>query len=434
MHIHCLGINHETANVDLREKLAFNDEQVRSALARLGCGAGIGTVSEMVIISTCNRVEIYAASKKENPLEIKDFLASVHNISASKLEPHFYHYLEGEAVQHLLEVASGLDSLVLGEPQILGQVTHALELSRGQNTVGHVLSRLFQTAIHTGKRARTETLISHNPASVSSLAASLAEKKVSMLEQAQIVVVGAGEMAELAVEALRKRGAARILVVNRTLERALSLGKRWDAELSTFEQLGAAIERADILISSTGAPHMIIQESMVKKAMLKRPERSLVMIDIAVPRDIDDAVNMLPNVSLYDMDGLNVQLENSLSKRNAEVPRVEEIIAQEKAHFDDFIVSLDMLPLIVDLKKQAEAIRMMELQKTLRQLPDLKESERERIEVLTQALVKKLIDVPVGKLRKISSDSHAVCYAQATRVLFNMDKNTALPCVEDRAQ
>lgn len=432
MHIHCLGINHETATVNLREKLAFNDEQVRSALARLGCGAGIGTVSEMVIISTCNRVEIYAVSKNETAIDLKSFFAETHNLSLNDLNPHLYHYQNTAAVQHLLEVAAGLDSLVLGEPQILGQVTHALELARGQNTVGHVLSRLFQTAIHTGKRARTETKISHNPASVSSLAASLAEKAVSSIDQAQIVVVGAGEMAELAVEALRKRGAARILVVNRTLERALDLGKRWNAELATFEQLGSAIERADVLIASTGAPHAIIHEQMVADAMPKRAERPLVMIDIAVPRDIESEVGELAGVNLYDMDGLNAQLEDSLAQRSAEVPQVETILAEEKARFEAFLASLDMLPLIVDLKERAERIRQAELKKTLRQLPNLNAAERERIEILTHALVKKLIDVPAGKLRKVSSDSHAVCYAQATRLLFNIDENATLPCLQER--
>ena len=432
MHIHCLGLNHETAGVDLREKLAFNDDQVRAALSGLGCGAGLEQVDEMVIISTCNRVEIYAASETKDATGLKIFLGETHNIPFDELNPHLYHYRDGEAVQHLLEVAAGLDSLVLGEPQILGQVTHALELARGQNTVGHVLSRLFQAAIHTGKRARTETQISRNPASVSSLAASLAEKAVSSIDQAQIVVVGAGEMAELAVEALRKRGAARILVVNRTLERALIFGKRWDAELATFVQLGAAIERADVLISSTGAPHAIIQERMVAAAMKKRPERPLVMIDIAVPRDIESEAGELANVSLYDMDGLHAQLEDSLALRNAEVPHVEQILAQEKAAFDAFLASLDMLPLIFDLKQQAERIRQSELKKTLRQLPNLSDDERERIEVLTQALVKKLVDAPAGKLRKVSASSQAVCYAQATRVLFNIDKNVTLPCVLER--
>jgi glutamyl-tRNA reductase len=432
MHIHCLGLNHETASVDLREKLAFNEDQVRSALARLAHGSGVESIQEMVIISTCNRVELYAVSKESKSGILQHFLGSIHNISVQELEPHLYHYLGEDAVQHLLEVSAGLDSLVLGEPQILGQVTRALELARGQSTVGHILSRLFQTAIFTGKRARTETLISRNPASVSSLAASLAEKKMSTLEQAQIVVVGAGEMAELAVEALRKRGAERFLVVNRTLERALTLGERWDAELATFEQLASAIKRADILIASTGAPHTIINAPMVRKVMRKRAERPLVMIDIAVPRDIDSKVGNIKNIKLYDMDALNSQLEDSMIQRSAEVPHVEEILTEEKERFDEFLTSLDMLPLIADLKGRAESIRMMELQKTLRQLPDLDDRERERIEILTQALVKKLIDVPAGKLRKVSAEPYAVCYAQATRVLFNMDKNTTLPCLQER--
>ena len=426
MHIHCLGINHNTASVSLREKLAFSDDQVRSALSRLGCGVGLSTINEMIILSTCNRVEIYAISTSASSNELETFLSEIHSIPHNDLAPHLYHHKNQETIDHLLHVAAGLNSLVLGEPQILGQVTHALQLARGQNTVGPNLSRFFQTAIHAGKRARTETLIGRNPASVSSLAASLAAKKVKNISEAQVVVLGAGEMAELAVEALRKRGAARILVVNRTKERALALGERWGAELSTFEHLAEAFERADILIASTGAPHPIVHLPQVEKAMQARPEQPLVMIDIAVPRDIDADVGDLAGVSLYDMDNLNAQLEDSLAKRSAEVPSVESILAEEKDDFDDFLSSLDMLPLIASLSKQAENIRQAELEKTLRRLPELDARDRKRIEALTQALVKKLINTPIRRLRAEASNGHAPEYATVTRALFDLPENPIL--------
>jgi glutamyl-tRNA reductase len=254
----------------------------------------------------------------------------------------------------------------------------------------------------------------------------LAAKKVKNISEAQVVVLGAGEMAELAVEALRKRGAARILVVNRTKERALALGERWGAELSTFEHLAEAFERAYILIASTGAPHPIVHLPQVEKAMQARPEQPLVMIDIAVPRDIDADVGDLAGVSLYDMDNLNAQLEDSLAKRSAEVPSVESILAEEKDDFDDFLSSLDMLPLIASLSKQAENIRQAELEKTLRRLPELDARDRKRIEALTQALVKKLINTPIRRLRAEASNGHAPEYATVTRALFDLPENPIL--------
>jgi len=420
MHIHCLGINHTTASVSLREQLAFNDENLRATLARLGCGMIEGSLNELVIISTCNRIELYAVSPRLTPNDLSLLLSEARGVPADEFIPHIYHYTDEEAIRHLMRVASGLDSLVLGEPQILGQVTNALEQARGAGSVGPLLSRLFQRAIHAGKRARTETHIARNPASVSSLAASLAEKSVHNLEQSQIVILGAGEMAELAVEALRKRGANKVLVLNRTLERAESLAKRWQAEASTFERLEEALFAADVLISSTGAPHTIINSGMVERIMNERASRPLMMIDIAVPRDIDASCNNLPGVTVYDMDSLHAQLEHSLAEREAEVPMVESILDEEAGKFIEFFKSLDMLPLIADLRQQAESIRQAELNKTLRRLPDLNEAERARIEALTQALVKKLLDTPTNRLRAQANTPTAPEYASVARTLFGL--------------
>src|SRR6266545_2824089 len=220
MNIFCLGLNHTTAPLNLREKLALEEDRVRIALARLACGHIATPLAELVLISTCNRIELYAASSQPAFVELEAFLSDVSGVPADLFRAHLYRFQDMDATRHLFEVAAGLDSLVIGEPQILGQVTRSLELARGQDTAGTVLNRLFQAAIHAGKRTRTETAISRNPASVSSLAASMSERVVHKISEAQIVILGAGEMAELAVEALRKRGAEKILVVNRTLERA----------------------------------------------------------------------------------------------------------------------------------------------------------------------------------------------------------------------
>ena len=420
MHIHCLGINHTTASVSLRERLAFNDDNLRAALACLGCGDMVDSFNELVILSTCNRIELYAISPRFDPDNLKVFLSEARGVPADEFTPHLYHCRDEDAIRHLLQVASGLDSLVLGEPQILGQVTNALEQARGAGSSGPLLSRLFQRAIHAGKRARTETHIARNPASVSSLAASLAEKSVRNLSQAQVVVLGAGEMAELAVEALRKRGATKVLVLNRTLERAEALAKRWQAEASTFERLDDALSAADVLVSSTGAPHTIINPGMVARIMEDRPSRPLVMIDIAVPRDVDPGCNDLPGLTVHDMDSLHARLEHSLAEREAEVPLVEAILDEEASKFIQFFGSLDMLPLIADMRQQAEAIRQAELNKTLRRLPDLDEAGRARIEALTQALVKKLLDTPTNRLRAQANTPSAPEYVDVARTLFGL--------------
>jgi glutamyl-tRNA reductase len=420
MHILCLGLNHTTAPIGLREKLALDENVVRIALSRLACGHIDSPLTELVILSTCNRVELYAASGETAFAGLEVFLSEVTGVPVEQFVPHTYRFQDMEAVGHLFEVAAGLDSLVIGEPQILGQVTRSLELARGQNTAGSIMNRLFQSAIHAGKRTRTETAISRNPASVSSLAASLSERTVHKISEAQIVILGAGEMAELAVEALRKRGAQKILVVNRTLERARDLVQRWDAQATTFENILPALQSADILISSTGAPHTLISAQMVDNAMQSRADRPLVLIDIAVPRDIDPESADHPLVTLYDMDNLNAKLEHSLSERMAEVPHVKSILEEELALFREYWRSLDMLPLIADIRQSAETIRQTELEKTLRRLPDLTEAERNHIEAMTQALVKKLLHAPTNRLRAEASTPRASEIAALARTLFNV--------------
>ena len=426
MHILSLGLNHISAPLRLRERLAFNEEQIRVSLSRLFCGHSNTSLAELIILSTCNRIEIYAASSHLAYDELEAFVSDARGVSVDELHPHLYRFRDVDAARHLFDVAAGLDSLVIGEPQILGQITRALELARGHNAAGPILNRLFQAAIHAGKRARTETAISRNPASVSSLAASVAEKTLGHIKTARVAVLGAGEMAELTVEALRKRGVERIRVINRTLERAQGLAQRWGAEMATFEFLQESLCEADILISSTGAPHLVISAQMVAEAMRARADRALVLIDIAVPRDIDPDAAQIPSVKLFDMDGLNAQLEDSLSRRMEEVPQVKRILEEELFDFEAYLKSLEVLPIIADIRQQAEAIRMTELEKTLRRMPDLTEAQRERIEALTQALVKKILDRPTRRLRAESACPHAPAYATVARTLFDLHPDSGL--------
>lgn len=422
MHLYCLGLNHNTASLALREKLAMSEQQVSRGLGSWKSEHvyAASRIAELVIISTCNRTELYAVSSHLTFADLEIFLSGTCGVPADAFCAHVYQYADTKAARHLFEVAAGLDSLVIGEPQILGQIVRALELSRGQNMAGPVLNRLFQAAIHAGKRARTETGISRNPASVSSLAASLAERIVHPITEAQVVVIGAGEMAELAVEALRKRGAQKILVVNRTLDRANAIADRWGADIATFENMDDALASADILISSTGAPHLILTERMVREAMTAREQRPLVLIDIAVPRDIDPDAANIPHVKLYDIDHLNEQLEGGLAERMAEAPKVRAILDEEVAEFGEYMKSLEMIPLIADIRQQAESIRQDMLEKTLRRLPDLTDAERARIEAMTQALVKQILHAPTNRLRAEASCPHAPEYATVARTLFGL--------------
>jgi glutamyl-tRNA reductase len=318
-------------------------------------------------------------------------------------------------------VAAGLESMILGEPEILGQVAEAYSVALRQGAAGSVLSALFRAAIHAGKRARAETGISRNAATISSVAVKMAEEVVGPLAERQVLVVGAGQMAESAVEALRNRGASQITVVNRTRTRAVQLAKRWGARALTFEQLGEALAAADIALTSTGAPHFVITAELAQAALAARPARPLVLIDIAVPRDVDPEVRRLPNTHYYDIDDIQAHLNGALAERQQEVPRVEAIVAEETRDFLDWFGTLEIAPLIVDLRAKAEAIRRAEVEKTLRRLPQLGEAERRLVETMTAALVNKLLHDPTQRLKAAASSGYPAEYAAAARYLFALD-------------
>ncbi|MGD8634467.1 MAG: glutamyl-tRNA reductase, partial [Anaerolineales bacterium] len=379
-----MGINHQTAGVAARECFAFGPHRLESALARLGCGDDPewDDIQEMVILSTCNRVEIYAVAARPSFEKLEAFLSQVHGLAVEDYTGWLYRLTGAESVTHLLRVAAGLDSMVIGEPQILGQVTQAYSAARRHGTTGKILSRLFQTAIHAGKRAHTETSISCNPASISSVAVNLVAKVHPAIETSQILVLGAGEMAELAVEALRKRGASQIVVVNRTLARARELAQRWDGRASSLESLPELLPWADIVIASTGAPHTILSRPLIEQAMQRRSNRPLAIMDIAVPRDVEQEVAQVPGVALFNLDTLSDRLEDALARRSAEVPAVEAILEQEYDHFMDYLRSLDVVPIIAGIRKQANAIREAELKKTLRSLPELPPEAQAHLDLL----------------------------------------------------
>jgi len=427
MQILCLGLSYHTAPVDLRERLHYSPRSLQAALARFGCGRHDGhpdDLVELAILSTCNRLELYAVSHAAQFEGLIEFISETTDVPSAAFTPHLYQYQAAEAVQHLLRVAAGLDSMILGEPQILGQVTDAYEVARGQGATGPVLSALLRSAIHSGKRARTETAIARNPVSASSIAAQLATEAVGDLTASQVVIVGAGEMAELAVEALRHRDAQHITVVNRTLDRAAPLAERWNATALTFEQLFDALAQADIVITSTGAPHIVVKPELVQAAIATRPERPLIFVDIAVPRDVDPLVGQIPNVQYYNIDDLALRLNGSLAERQQEVPQVEAIVAEETLNFIAYLHNLDILPVISDLRAKADAIRRAEIEKTFRHLAHLDEADRKRIEVLTESLVNKLLHDPTLRLKAEAGNGHAAEYAAAVRHLFGLSHSS----------
>ncbi|MBK6710640.1 MAG: glutamyl-tRNA reductase [Chloroflexi bacterium] len=441
----CLGLSHRTAPVDVREQLrcslldvgqmlpAFEADHLENdALTRLSdetvaaswqSRAEFTAVRELVILSTCNRLELYAllSGEVDDPRALLTaVLATVHQTDLSPFQNHLYHYVGETAVTHLLRVASGLDSLVLGEPQILGQVTSAYMAAVQARTIGPALDALFRAAMRAGKRTRAETTISSSPSSVSSVAIALAQEAVGDLNGRHTLVIGLGEMGRLALKALGHRGVTQVSVANRTWVRAETAVAPFHGRPYALEQLPDALLIADVVISATASPIPVITVGMVRQAMSQRGARPLVLIDLAVPRDIDPAIQTMPNVRLYDVDDLQSSLDESLAARQAAVPLVEMIVAEETAVLDKELQQLAVQPLIADLHQKAEAIRQRELERTLRHLGDVDPQTLEHLQHLTRSLVNKLLHEPTKQLRTQAGTETAVTYASAVRELFGL--------------
>ncbi len=417
----CLGISHREAPVELRERMTLSPDRLKSLLAGPGpakAGSGLAVLSEIAVLSTCNRLEVYAVSGGESFQDLIDFASESTGVQKSEILSLAARRKDREAVAHLFRVSSGLDSMVLGETQVLGQVADAYDLAREYGGIGPILSALFRAAIHAGKRAHTETAISRNAGSVSSVAARLAAEKIGDISDASIVVIGAGEMAELAVEALRHRDAKRITVLNRTRERAEELAARWQARAIGFDRISEALRAADIVVTSTGAPHLVISRELVEEAMEFRPERPLIIIDIAVPRDVDPGVNELANAHCYDIDDLEARLNDSMTERNEAVPEAEAIIEAETDGFMAYLRSLDVVPIVAALRSQAEEIRRVETEKSLRLLAHLAKEDRDRIEFLTKSILDRFLHKPTLRLKAAAESGSAAEYAAAIGYVF----------------
>lgn len=390
----CLGVNHRTAPVEVRERLACDLDQLLS----VGAPAG-----EMALLSTCNRLELYACSPA-SPAAVQDELTAILSgatgVERQELSSHLYLRTGWDAVRHLLRVSTGLDSLVLGEPQILGQVTGTFMQATEAGVLGHCLTQLFRAAIRAGKRARNETAISANPASISSVALALAQQHAGDLRQKRVLVVGAGEMGRLALKSLHHRGAADVEVVNRTFARAESAAATFGGAAFPLEKLAERLAQADVVIAATGAPQPLLSAALVAQVLAQRPERPLLLVDLAVPRDIEPAVGDLPSVRLFDVDDLRGSLDDALSAREAEVPRVEAIIAEEVSGLQNAYREMTVRPLIKELRGKAERIRQREMERTLRNLGDIDDATLRHIQKLSQVLVNQLLHEPTRYLKE----------------------------------
>lgn len=425
MDILLIGASHHTASIEIREQLAFTPNMLRAALTHFDQthkqGRLLG-VNEGVILSTCNRLEVYTLVQDREIAQeaLVEFLSQSCTIPVDELTGYLYTRQNQEAVQHLMRVACGLDSMVLGEPQILGQITDAYEAALSQGAAGTVLSALFRAAIHAGKRARTETAISINPSSISSVAAGLAAQLLGDLSGQHALLIGAGEMGTIAVRALLRRGITQVTVANRTYENAQSLAEEWSGKAITFQQLPESMAQADIIISSTGAPHTILDRDLLAPSMVMRSNRPLFIIDIAVPRDVDPNVTELSNVHLRDIDDLQGQVDNNVQERESEIPRVEGIVEQEAIQFLDWLASLDVVSTITDFRQWAEALRQNELQRLFNRL-DLGEREQALIATMSYRLMNKMLHEPTLRLKSEAANGNGVAYVTALRHLFSLD-------------
>lgn len=414
-----VGLNHQTAPVELREQFYLADDALHLALATLH-GDGL---SEVVIISTCNRLEIVGwVEQTERGFDaIGAFLARSQNTSVEQLRSHLY-FLEGrDAVQHLMRVASGLESLILGETQILGQVAHAL--AQATSTDNAILSRLFTAALHTGKRARTETAISRYTLSVSHAAVLLIRRYIDDLSPVRALVIGAGEMAELAARALQMHGVTSLRVINRTYANANTLAQRLGIRALEWDDLAKALHEADVVIAATGAPYPIIQVQDVSPLEKEHRDHPILFVDIGVPRNIDPKVGGLPSSHLYDIDDLQTVVEAHRTRRQSEITQVEAIIAEELEVYWQWLHTRQVVPLITELRRQAETLAQIEVEQALRRLPGLNSHEQEIVAQLAHRIINKLLHAPTVSLKSRAAHGDLYDYAHAVRQLFALDEH-----------
>lgn len=422
MHLTLVGLSHKTAPIEIREKLTFPANRQEEALALL---TSTDDVVEAIILSTCNRTEIYAVTgaDTDGPGAIIDFIADYHDLDRHDLVRYLY-ISEGESVvKHLFRVVASLDSMVVGEAQILGQVKEAYEHGFEYQSTGRVFNKLFRQSFEVGKRVRTETAIGESAVSISYAAVELAKRVFETLEGRTVLVLGAGKMSELTAKHLCSNGVCKVLVANRTFARAQELAARFEGTAIPYEELYEYLGKADILISSTAATEYVVTKDAVARAMRGRRGNPLFLIDIAVPRDIDPAVNDIDDAYLYDIDDLSGVVESNLDERMREAERAELIVSEEMAAFEAWLESMEVVPTIAAIRSKAEQLRQEEFEKAIKRLGGLSEKELQTVEKLTQSIVNKMLHGPTNRLKGVTGERYGIGYIEAARYLYGLDSN-----------
>ncbi len=422
MELFVLGLNHDTASIDIRERLFFPERELPKALEVLG---EVPELAERMVLATCNRVEVYGVA--EGPLSqavesVVACLGRYRNLDPAQFDGAFYTHTAADAARHVFRVASSLESMVLGEPQILGQVKSAYSIARAEQSTGIVLNNLLEQAFHVAKRVRTETGIASEPVSISSVAVDLARKIFGDLAGRTVLILGAGEMAELALRHLMDDGVQSILVANRTYERAVALAEQFRGRAVTYDSFQQEMLKADIVISATSAPHVILKKEEVEAIIRERRHRPIFLIDIADPRDIDSACNEVDNVYLYNIDDLQSVATANQKERQREAERAIPIVEREVELFLAWLRGLDVVPTIVSLRNRMEEIREAELRKAMSRLGNLTPEQREAITSMTTAMMNKILHQPMSELRRRAVHQDGHLYSAVLRRLFGLEE------------
>jgi len=418
-----VGMNHRTAPLALRERLAVPDPA--PALRKL---VGCDEIDEAVLLSTCNRIELIALTRNPDAARLRlrscfrfDLAADEGFAAAADLEPYLYEYTGPDALRHVLRVASSLDSMVVGEPQILGQTKDAYRAAVECGACGPILGRLFQLAFATAKRVRTETQVAARPVSVARVAVDLAEQIFEDLSGKKALLVGAGEMTEAALAALREHGLVSVAITNRTPERAAPLAARFGATAHGLSELPRLLADADVVLTSIAGDAPLLTPELVSAALAGRKSRPLFVIDIGVPRNADPALDQLDDVYLYDLDDLAAIADRNAAQRSRDVAKAEAIIEEQQQRFDGWFVALRAVPTIRHLRERVESLRADEVERALAKLP-LSEDQRAAVEALTRSLVNKILHAPVSRLRREAEREEGIAYLETARVLFDLDE------------
>ncbi len=415
------GVNHRTAPVEVRERLSFDVHSLGPAVADLKRRPGI---LEGLILSTCNRVEIAVSAEEttEADREVHDFLTRTQRIEPAWILPYLYRYEDTEAIRHLFRVAASLDSMVVGEPQILGQLKAAYAADKVGVALNGVLDTVLTRAFAVAKRVRSETAIGQSAVSISYVAVELARQIFGRLNERVVLMVGAGKMSELAARHLRRAGATQVFVTNRSHDRAVRLAEAFQGRTVPYDRFKEELPRADIVITSSGAPHYILGKAEVRRAVEARRNRPVFLIDIAVPRNIDPEVNQLENVFLYDIDDLQKVVDENLKARQQEAEGAEGIITEEVDRMVSRLRSREAKPTIVELQHQLETVRTAELERLAGKLTSLTPDQREAVEAITRGLINKIAHGPIAEIRRQANEPNGLQSIEIIRRIFRLDE------------